>query len=229
MDFQLSCGKVAQVDAADLAMLTAYRWRSVTKKKQETQRYVYAEAYINGRCVLMHRLLCGLKHGERLVVDHKDRDGLNNTRANLRVCTDQQNAWNTRPRGSKVGYTGVWGNHGKFSARAGGEYLGFFSSPHRAALAVNRRLQEVRGEFAVLNEIDWLALEHDLTREVDEARSNLAMLELDLESARLELERRATLSFTPLAQPQPGIRRGESAAQGASQSCRTTSLSDRRP
>jgi hypothetical protein len=93
--------------------------------------------------------------------------------------------------------------------------LGFFSSPHRAALAVNRRLQEVRGEFAVLNEIDWLALEHDLTREVDEARSNLAMLELDLESARLELERRATLSFTPIPHPQPGIRRGESAAQGA--------------
>jgi excisionase family DNA binding protein len=45
----------------------------------------------------MHRLIAGAARGEE--VDHKDGDGLNNRRVNLRICTRRQNNMN-RKKGS---------------------------------------------------------------------------------------------------------------------------------
>jgi len=42
----------------------------------------------------MHRLLMGDPNG--MVIDHKDRNGLNNRRENLRVCTHSENIRNSR-------------------------------------------------------------------------------------------------------------------------------------
>lgn len=44
--------------------------------------------------ILMHRLICGLTVGDRRLVDHIDRNKLNNRRANLRVVTRSGNAQN---------------------------------------------------------------------------------------------------------------------------------------
>ena len=42
----------------------------------------------------MHRIIMGAEVGEE--VDHKDGNGLNNSRANLRICQDGRNQWNQR-------------------------------------------------------------------------------------------------------------------------------------
>lgn len=51
----------------------------------------YAATFVEGRCLLMHRLIMGLPDG---VVDHINRNTIDNRRVNLRVVTPQENQWN---------------------------------------------------------------------------------------------------------------------------------------
>ena len=56
----------------------------------------------------MHRMILGLKNGDPLEVDHKDRNGLNNCRRNLRRCTHSENLRNqTINLLNTSGYKGV--------------------------------------------------------------------------------------------------------------------------
>jgi len=64
----------AQADAADHALLLAHRWYRGGRHGK------YAVTFIEGRTVLMHRLLLAAHHRR---VTHLDHDPLNNTRANL--------------------------------------------------------------------------------------------------------------------------------------------------
>lgn len=78
------------VDNEDYAMLSRWRW-SIFK----TNGGYYAKRFktINGRqrTVAMHRQLLGLKFGDSLVVDHIDRNGLNNQKNNLRILSNGAN------------------------------------------------------------------------------------------------------------------------------------------
>lgn len=49
----------------------------------------YAKTVIEGRQVYMHRLI--MEEPEGMVVDHLDRNGLNNQRSNLEVVTSREN------------------------------------------------------------------------------------------------------------------------------------------
>lgn len=67
----------------------------------------YAAAHIGGKLVKMHRFIMGAKEGQ--MIDHIDRNKLNNTRDNLRFATHQENMHN-RSCGRikrKRKYTGV--------------------------------------------------------------------------------------------------------------------------
>lgn len=88
----------AVLDDAD-ARLTRFRWYL------HTGGYAFRKAVVDGvvRSVYMHRLVCGLRHGDGLQVDHLDHDKLNNVRANLRVVTGAQNAQNVTGRGPHRG------------------------------------------------------------------------------------------------------------------------------
>jgi len=44
--------------------------------------------------IVMHRVIAGLDRFDPREVDHKDGNGLNNTRNNLRIYSRQQNAQN---------------------------------------------------------------------------------------------------------------------------------------
>jgi HNH endonuclease/AP2 domain len=55
--------------------------------------------------VSMHRMLMGFPASK---VDHRDGNGLNNCRSNLRICSDAENARNRKRGSSKSGYIGVW-------------------------------------------------------------------------------------------------------------------------
>ena len=84
----LTKGKFALVDAEDYYRLAKYNW-CASKAVGNTS---YATGYRGGKTIKMHRLIMGAP--DHLVVDHIDHNGLNNTKANLRLCTIAQNSQN---------------------------------------------------------------------------------------------------------------------------------------
>ena len=150
----------AIVDAADFASVKQYKW------KKHSKGYAYRfERDSDGvhKMILMHRQI--MQPGEGLVVDHINHDPLDNTRANLRVCTQGQNMKNqqkiTRKDGNPTSsqYKGVYKwqykNTIKFKAtiRNNGiqEHLKYHNTEIAAAKAYDKRAKELFGEYANLN------------------------------------------------------------------------------
>jgi len=153
-------GAVVLCDDEDYAKLIRFRWRRTYFKNKHTQ---YAMAYVRNEgkysgCVYMHRLLTDAGKGQQ--VDHIDGNGLNNQKANLRLCSQSQNNVNGRKRaGSSSQHKGVtWRKDtGKWQAQAwanGKRYsLGCYQSEERAALAYNRFMVDQFGEFVRQNDV----------------------------------------------------------------------------
>lgn len=105
---------------------------------------------------LLHRVIMCAQPG--VYVDHKDLDGLNNRRSNLRYCTHSQNQANRRGWG-KSGFKGVArkgsrdGRRWEASIKKDGvtHYLGHYLTKEEAALAYNEAAKILHGEFARLN------------------------------------------------------------------------------
>lgn len=107
----LTQGKVAIVDAADYDFLNQWKWCARWDDNTQAFYAMRGESIGNGkiRSVLMHRLVMGLKPGDRRLVDHRAPNStLDNRRSNLRLATYQQNARNRRRhRNNKSGFRGV--------------------------------------------------------------------------------------------------------------------------
>lgn len=143
-------GLVALVDDHDADLVAGHSWYPA-----KIDKTFYAQANAAGRTVLMHRLVRPDVTGQ---IDHADRDGLNNTRANLRPATHAQQQANKAPRkDSTSGYKGVcWdAGHGKWrpEIRADGKnhVLGLYDDPVEAAMVRDYVARQVQGEFAYLN------------------------------------------------------------------------------
>jgi hypothetical protein len=97
-EMALTQGKTMFFDIDDLPTATAHTWRTL-----KTLRTCYAHTMTNGKLKSFHSLLTSFK-----VVDHVDRDGLNNRRGNLRQSTSSENSRNQRQSVNNTsGRTGV--------------------------------------------------------------------------------------------------------------------------
>lgn len=150
---ELTQGKVAIVDDEDYEYLNQWKWCAVISRKTH-----YAHRRDGKAGIKMHREIIRCKDG--LVVDHIDRNGLNNTKANLRVCTNGQNISNTgnrKHRKNKGIYPQVYKDSVYWIAQIKHNkkhiYLGSFKTERDACVAYNAKVLELRGEFAVLNEL----------------------------------------------------------------------------
>ena len=152
-------GKVTLVDAEDYEWISKHKWQ--LSNINEGRLYASRLVKVNGRScrVMLHRVIMDAPNG--LMVDHVNRDGLDNRRCNLRICTNQQNQRNRQPGISKLGhsYKGVKRikSTGKWIALIGVDYkrihVGTFDNVHDAARAYNEAALRLFGEFARLNEI----------------------------------------------------------------------------
>lgn len=148
----LTQGFVALVDDADYAAVSAFKWYA----KRDGPR-TYAARDVRDpkkRTLRLHKFLLP----EATEVDHRDGDGLNNQRHNLRPATRLQNARNRRklnPATSK--FKGVhWHTQvKKWQARIyhqGKSFsLGLFVDEIEAARAFDTAAKEIRGDFSGRN------------------------------------------------------------------------------
>ncbi len=143
-EIKLSKGKVALVDDEDFENLNQFKWIAW---KRKLNFYARRTKNTKGEMFFMHHFVLG-KPPKGMVTDHKDRNGLNNQRSNIRHCTQSENMMNTRRR-SKFAPTqeriisGVWYNHRakkKWSANVkkngARKSLGSFYTEQEAANAI---------------------------------------------------------------------------------------------
>jgi hypothetical protein len=155
----LSMGLFALVDDEWFEYLNQWKWYARKSHNQNTfyvLRNKYKPFHVT---IFMHNLIMSPPNG--LEVDHKDGNGLNNQRQNLRVCTSTKNKFNKgKYRTNKSGYKGVswYPKYGKWQAQIQANKkkmnLGYFTDKIEAALAYNKAALKHHGEFARLNRID---------------------------------------------------------------------------
>jgi hypothetical protein len=139
----------AALDTKDYPLVAPFRWYPFTRPRGEGFYAVTTEQTRQ----FMHVLIMGGKG-----YDHKDRNGLNNRRDNLRAASICQNMMNRgkirRPCSSKyIGVhhrdSGKWQAH--IQANRKSRHIGTFDSEIAAARARDTVARELHGEFAVLN------------------------------------------------------------------------------
>lgn len=114
------------VDDADVRLLNSYTWRLTSAG--------YAYARVEGKQVLLHRLLMGLRPGDARQVDHLNHNRLDNQRSNLEVVTQLENIRNVGEYPRKYSsYPGVSASRNRWRAYIGSRHLGVFTSEEEAA------------------------------------------------------------------------------------------------
>lgn len=149
---ELSNGMKARVSNADYERLAQHSW---TAQKRATGDF-HAARYVNNKYVYMHQAIKKAKVGFQ--IDHKDGNGLNNVRSNLRYANKQQNQWNRGRTWGSSSYKGVSWHIQTYKWRAyiqtpakKMKHLGLFHDEWEAAKAYNRAAAEMFGRFARFN------------------------------------------------------------------------------
>jgi hypothetical protein len=154
-EIKLTQGKVAIVDDEDYERLVQHKW-SLNKSKG----YLYAARRdrIDEVSILlkMHRDILGLTYKDENIVDHINRNGLDNRKDNLRLVNKSINGYNCKTyNNNPSGYRGVTKRKTKWRSaiRINGKlkHLGTFSNIRDAAIAYDSAVIIHRVKNAPLN------------------------------------------------------------------------------
>lgn len=155
MEFLLTTGQICLIDEIDKDLLE-FEWYASHKRKNST----YARRGVNGKIVKIHEIVADRKGLIRLpgfVIDHANRNSLDNRRDNIRIVTVSGNNANREHKPNAMKYRGVYKNYDKFVAQITinnkVKHLGRFNTKEEAAHAYNIAAQATYGECAMLNVI----------------------------------------------------------------------------
>lgn len=140
------------------AIIDREDFNKVKNLKWHLSHYGYiVSSYERGKSLWLHRVLLGLGRNDP-EVDHKNRNTLDNRKANLRLATSSQNSQNMAiGRSNTSGYKGVswhkqsqkWESYLDLNCKR--IHLGMFDSKKDAAMAYNAGAKKNFGEFARIN------------------------------------------------------------------------------
>lgn len=143
---------VAVVDDEDFESTNKHRWCAMKNK----HGFYAVRRIVTGagkRLSYMHKVIMGAARGQ--VVDHKDRNTLDNRKGNLRFATKgQDNANRGKRADNTTGFKGAKYNRrrGTWSAAVKGKHIGVFPDGLSAAKAYDEAAVKCFGEFAVTNQ-----------------------------------------------------------------------------
>lgn len=153
---KLTQGKYALVDNEDYEFLSKYKWCFSPSGTGYAERR--DKKSLTGKIIRMHRFI--LDAPKDKIVDHKNMNGLDNRRNNLRLCTKSENMRNrNKTRINKSGFKGVYLDfNGQWKAqikiKGKNVSLGRFDKKVDAAKAYNDKALIEFGEFANLNKLN---------------------------------------------------------------------------
>lgn len=146
------------VDDVDLPRISQLRW---TKVRSKNTFYARAKIMRDGirTSINMHNFITG---SGNTPTDHRDRDGLNNVRSNLRVLTHFQNLQNCAGRGGRSKFKGVSVFYTRktdgvvtYRATIVGETIGLFKDEIKAAKAYDEAAFKKFGPTAFQNASEY--------------------------------------------------------------------------
>lgn len=147
------------IDYEDFIKCKDICWSAQYSEKSHTY-YIHGKTSYKGQCEYLHRFILGLSKEDDVEVDHKDHDGTNNTKNNLRVGARTQNAMNMAKFSiTKSGYHGVCWNKkiGKWAVEIwenkNRRYLGFYSDLNEAIKARKDAEEEYFKDWSYKNSV----------------------------------------------------------------------------
>ena len=155
-EIPLTQGKVALVSASDYDWLNQWKWYAA--RYSGDLWYAQRKQRLPDRqitTVKMHRQILEAPKGS--FVDHKNGDGLLNTRSNIRLATPYQNAVNSRRREGKQGsvFKNVhpmgYNYHARLTVNGEDIFLGRYEFPEVAAQIADCGMLHYHKEWARLN------------------------------------------------------------------------------
>ena len=141
--------KVTYVDIEDYNRIKSFRWY--------IDKVGYVVGYVDGKMVKLHRFITDCPQDK--VVDHINRNKLDNRKSNLRICSVKDNNRNhSKSCNNKSGYKNIYKVKNrelwKVAIRAdGNEYVKYFKLDelNQAIEWRNEVLKRVHGEYANLD------------------------------------------------------------------------------
>lgn len=151
----LTRGENAMVDDEDFKRVNQFKWHLRIQKKTGL-KYAIRSLWCGGKYkkIYMHQFVLGIAK-----VDHRDGNGINNQRFNLRECSKAENNRNRRiGRDNTSGFKGVcyhkrarlWQSQIYVNNKA--RFLGLFESPKEAAFIYDAAAKKFHGEFSKTNQ-----------------------------------------------------------------------------
>jgi len=143
------------ISSEDFQTVRPFRWCAYSGRKTFYVGTNVRNADVGWTTLKLHRLLLP----DTVCVDHRDGNGLNNTRSNIRPATHGQNIANQRRTlgGKSSQFKGVWWHkaRGKWEASimVNGRtiFLGRFTDEFAGARAYNRAALKYFQDFAAIN------------------------------------------------------------------------------
>lgn len=166
----LTQGKESIIDTDDIPLIAPYRWCA---SRTGCTEVMYAATRINGengrRVTYMQRILFAEVHATNpgTIIDHFNRDGLDNRRVNLRPTTHQGNMLNkkrySRSRNPDVTFRNVNKANGRFTpaVRTEGQlnrYPRSFTEIEEAAMRADLLMLEMRGDMQPTHNLNFAHL-----------------------------------------------------------------------
>lgn len=124
------------IDAEDLDRVLLYKWH-VTEMKGNSR---YIRGSIKNHNIFLHRYILKAESGE--IVDHINRNGLDNRKSNLRIVTASENSANSKTR-SGTGEKNIYFHNNAYQV----EIIRHYKSVYTASFHTLQEAVEARDEF----------------------------------------------------------------------------------